>query len=962
MAGKIGIGVEAQFDTAGVERQINSLGQKIAQANKVQFSPISLKSSAEIEKVIKQFDQLRKIHGDLNKRMQATGQGNKGLLDLDWSKLYPDSNSRARQMRKVFEYSTGAGFISPAGAPPGGRPPKQPPAGPGIIQQAAQAGMRAAGPVGGVAAGALGTGMSAGFGAGLMGLLGGVLALGVGKLVSGVMEKVEQAENNSVEMDALKRTLGDVNVSFAALKSVVHGGADNLKITYAEAGKLAMQFSRLGNLQADQYKTIADELGVGVGLSRAYGLDPSAGVGVMGQMRGVGVTSNTTESRRFALLIGETIGKAGAFAKADEVMEAIAGFATSQTRNNLGVANVGGYAGMLSGMVGSGVAGLDVQGSAALIARINSSLSGGGSKGEASQFFTGRVGERMGLSPIQTQMLREGGAFATNDSMFGKDSAAGRFGIKAPGGGKTFLEGTLEMLRQQYGSNPELLAQATSNHLGIGINQAMGVLGIQPNNIGEMQKYGDLGKLSGNGIGNLSKALYGTAGDRAGLSSTLLGRSDVSGSDKDRLRGAMGTASEREVLAQLTAQYDQERTQGSDIRDSKASLDNIKTSLADKLVPLFTEVRHGIMYLAGAKEGITPDQIMRKVIDTESDGRRKAIAGNFDPQTQDLRGRKVGLMGQIDQLSETRITGSALYFGKPEAQAEARRKRAALEAELADVDAKIAGLSQEKATLLERENKRRDDEIKRMEKASAEQAMASIPGISVPGGGANQSAAETGRLGRMGSAPAASGGGGKTYKSGNGLPDDVRAMLEAQDKRAGLPIGTMASIVMQETGGNAAYLNDPSKYHYGLNGEGRRIAPHTGKVSTAFGPFGILESTGAKPGYGVSPLKDKSLDEQARFAADYLAARSKSAGGLREGLSGYGEGARYGNGVMSRIDGYTPLPGGATAGRGAGDGRFIFDAPPIDVNIRDSRGAVVGQTTISGRIRRASPFGTEAFS
>lgn len=955
MAGKIGIGVEAQFDTAGVERQINSLGQKIAQANKVQFSPISLKSSAEIEKVIKQFDQLRKIHGDLNKRMQATGQGNKSLLDLDWSKLYPDSNSRARQMRKVFEYSTGAGFISPPGAPPGGRPPKQPPAGPGIVQQAAQAGMRAAGPVGGVAAGALGTGMSAGFGAGLMGLLGGVLALGVGKLVSGVMEKVEQAENNSVEMDALKRTLGDVNVSFAALKSVVHGGADNLKITYAEAGKLAMQFSRLGNLQADQYKTIADELGVGVGLSRAYGLDPSAGVGVMGQMRGVGVTSNTTESRRFALLIGETIGKAGAFAKADEVMEAIAGYATSQTRNNLGVANVGSYAGMLSGMVGSGVAGMDVQGSAALIARINASLSGGGSKGEASQFFTGRVGERMGLSPIQTQMLREGGAFATNDSMFGKDSAAGRFGIKAPGGGKTFLEGTLEMLRQQYGSNPELLAQATSNHLGIGINQAMGVLGIQPNNIGEMQKYGDLGKLSGNGIGNLSKALYGSADDRAALSSTLLGRSDVSGSDKDRLRGAMGTASEREVLAQLTAQYDQERTQGSDIRDSKNSLDNIKTSLADKLVPLFTEVRHGIMYMAGASKGVTPDEIMRQVINTESAGRTKAIAGNFDPQTQDLRSRKVGLMGQIDQLSETRITGSALYFGKPEAQAEARRKRAALEAELAAVDAKIAGLSQEKATLLERENKRRDDEIKRMEKASADQAISLI---SSPV--ADQSSAESARLGRMGTAPAA-GAGGRSYTSGgNSSARANQAMKFFMEKgwtgeqSAGIVANLVAESGLREGAqGDGGKAYGIAQWHPDRQREFEKFTGKSIKGSTFEEQLAFIhyEKTQGRERAAGNRLRGANTPEQAGAAVSRYYERPANADG---------EAAKRAGMARGLYDGYTALPVGARTGGGGGDGRYIFDAPPIDVNIRDSRGAIVGQTSISGRFRRAAPFGTEA--
>jgi hypothetical protein len=48
------------------------------------------------------------------------------------------------------------------------------------------------------------------------------------------------------------------------------------------------------------------------------------------------------------------------------------------------------------------------------------------------------------------------------------------------------------------------------------------------------------------------------------------------------------------VLGQIAARYDQERTEGSDIRDSKNNLDNIKTSLADKLVPLTQAMREPI--------------------------------------------------------------------------------------------------------------------------------------------------------------------------------------------------------------------------------------------------------------------------------------------------------------------------------------------------------------------------------
>lgn len=134
-----------------------------------------------------------------------------------------------------------------------------------------------------------------------------------------------------------------------------------------------------------------------------------------------------------------------------------------------------------------------------------------------------------------------------------------------------------------------------------------------------------------------------------------------------------------------------------------------------------------------------------------------------------------------------------------------------------------------------------------------------------------------------------------------GLSDELVQLLAAADTQRGFPAGTMAAVMQQETGGNAKYVQDPSTYHYGLNAEGKRIAGHTGKVSTAFGPFGILESTGRDPGYGVKPLQGKDLGEQVRFAADYLAARSKQAGGLEAGLAGYGEGGKYGAQVMARL-------------------------------------------------------------
>lgn len=146
----------------------------------------------------------------------------------------------------------------------------------------------------------------------------------------------------------------------------------------------------------------------------------------------------------------------------------------------------------------------------------------------------------------------------------------------------------------------------------------------------------------------------------------------------------------------------------------------------------------------------------------------------------------------------------------------------------------------------------------------------------------------TGGLAAIGSAPAK-------------LPEAWSSQLTAREQAAGLPPGLLASIIQQETGGKADFLDDPSKYHYELNKDGKRIAGHTGKESTAFGPFGILESTAKDPGYGVKPLQNKSIEEQARFASDYLAARIKAAGSVQGGLAGYGEGMKYADAVMERL-------------------------------------------------------------
>lgn len=979
MSNNIKIGVQATFDAAALEQKINALGQKIAQSNRSQYNPISVKSIADAEKLIKRFEQLLKIQGDLNRRVRATNQTGVGITDLNWEQLYPDVNSRARHQRRAFEYVTGSQFGGASGGGGGGAGGAGGGNGGGrgargagsVVSGAVHAGLNAAGPAGRIASGAISegvsvggaSGMAAGFGAGLMGLVGGVVAMGVGKLVSGVMDKVDTAEKNAIAMDKLKRVIGDVNVSFGALKSVVNASASNLKITYDEAGRLASQFSKAGNLKSNQFTSIADELGVGVGLSRAYGLDPSQGVGVMGQLRGVGATTNTQESRRFALLIGETIGRSGAFAKADEVMEAMASFTVSQTRNNLGVANTSGYAGMLSGMVGSGIPGMDVAGSVGMLSRINSSLSGGGSKGEASQFFTAQVGAGMGLDPIQTQIMREGGAFATNESMFGKGSAASRFGIRGPGGNTTFLQATIAKLRQKYGSNKGLLAQATANHLGIGINQAMGILSINPNQMGEMQKYGDLGKLNAAGIGNMSKALYGTSDDRKDIARNLLGRSDVSAADKKTIEGVMGNGTEqsqKEVLARLSAQYDQEKTLGKDIADSKAILDNINTDLADKLIPVMNEMRHGIMAIAGVgKDGKTSNDIMKQVLGADSVERFESIKRNYAGKIDPLTERAEYLRNKQRTLDPSALMMA--YRDNPKILEEKLKERGEVQKELVEVEKKIKALEDEKKLHLEKENARWRSEISALDKSTEQQTLGVQPINFTPdpstGGGRGKGYSESG-----------SDVVGGPQRGSAGGPS--RQDLINRAKELDVDPATALAIFGQESSGNWKSRNSPR----GAEG-GMQVMPNTYKamMGTSAGrgdPWNNMEAGLRYLRHGEKVL---GTDNPILLAAGYHAGyghKSLKRGMIPNTNDGLISTSAYARNIAARVAAerrrggdslYAPLPKDAPDSSRTQKQLIHFEAQPIEVIVKNERGQRIshgGSQAVSGRFSQPAPFGT----
>lgn len=958
MTQKIGMNVEATFDTQRVDQGLNEINRKIDQVNRKPLNPVSPQAMRQLDAINQKFQQLLKVDGELRRRINATGQKGAMFEDIDWSATHPDKVARSKKLTSVREYLGLESSTRPNVPPPPNHPP--PPrnggggggGGPtvgGIVTGAAQAGLRAAGPAGGVAAGALGTGMSAGAGAGLMGLMGGLLALGVGKIVGSVMENLHKAEDNSVGYDKLKRTLGDVNVSFNALKAVVTSGADNLKITYGEMGEYAQQFTKAGNMKAGQYTTIGDEVGVGVGMSRSFGLDPSQGVGLMGQMRGMGITSDVQESRRFALLIGETIGKSGAFAKADEVMQAMGSYAEAQTRNSMGGANVSGYGGMFSSMVASGVPGMDASGSASLLNRINASLSAGGAKGEASQFFTAMVGNRMGLDPLQTQVMREGGAFATNDKMFGKDSAYKDYmGKSGPKGKNTFLSERIALLKQQYGGNSDeqklQLAQATANDLGINMNQAMRILKIAPNQMGDMEKYvgNDITKLNASGIASLVKVVTGTDADRRGVADSLLSRDDLDSKDKRKIEEVMAkqgaTEEQKQVLATLVASRDQERTQGSDIRDSKNALDNIKTAMADKLIPLTLEMRHGIMAIAGGGKK-SSQEVMKEVIDIDSKERASLIESRKEEQKQQLRNKIYdNRFALTHELSEPSILAN--YGKDPQRYAEKMKERNDMIANSASLAEQIQKLEEQKVELLKKENERKAKELENIQAGtdarwSVEKAESDMRDKK------NASATMQG-------------------KTASNFPE-----IQNDDQRKN--VKTMLDIIAASEGANYNTIVGGSKTD-DLSQHPNKVGLVTGDgPSTAAGRYQITNTTwkGVQKKLGLTDFSPESQDKAAVellkqrgawddvLKGDYHSAIGKlgnewvslpSSTNKNQGKRSWAfvddaaKKSKEAGTAVPAAAGATPMPAGAGPGRGSDPSKLNVSAEPIVVRHEDTKG------------------------
>ncbi|MGZ2367520.1 lytic transglycosylase [Citrobacter freundii] len=587
---------------------------------------------------IKQMQKLLKVQTELKTTMGKTGQGSTNPLMADWKKMYGDQAERIKKMQAMLNF-LGVEFDDapkPKPKPPAPTPsnPSPAPQGgpqnnnqPSVWQNHLSTMLRNAGPVGGTISGAMNAGLSGGAGAGLMGLVGGLAALGVGKIIGAVADKIGQAQDNVIGLDKLYRQMGGI-VSFSSLQRGVMSSANNLGMTNGDAIALASTYSRAANIQPGQ------NLGTGMlvsgGLARSYGLDPNSVAGTMGQLSASRVVNNDQQLRRMGLLMGEAIGKSGAFAQAGEAMQAISDFATQQARMSLTAPNVPGYAGAMAGLMSSGIPGMDLQGSTNLLSRINANLQRGGAMGDPSRAFMARMALRNGINnPMALEVLQSGGAFGTISSTLGPDSLYGqRFGGNHHGD-QTLLDMTRQGIHRAYGYGPDSIV-ALSRHLGVGINDALAIDQMSSADMSGVSSRLSRLKINPDGVNATSYAALGQIQSGKGLEAMgneYLKRGGLDAGERQRLTDALikGDPEKlKDVLTQVATVHGPAKTEGSEIRDNVAKLNNQFEDYARRALPALDVMRMALVKMTGGSEdGLRRDYEKGMRLDTQQQARRK---------------------------------------------------------------------------------------------------------------------------------------------------------------------------------------------------------------------------------------------------------------------------------------------------------------------------------------------------
>lgn len=399
---------------------------------------------------------------------------------------------------------------------------------------------------------------------------------GVQKVAGMISQGVGQAQDEAVNNDVLMRTLRDGTTDFERLRDSVRATTEGLQLTYGEAQRLSLAWTRLTN--ESNSDRLRDNVRFAAGLARGYGLDPGSMVQGLGRASFVG-----EDPRRFALILGEAVREGGMGGQVEQTMQALLRWSEGASRTLVTHSNMAEFAAMYAGLNATGQPGLKGANAEHLITQINSAVTQGGAAGDASMALTSRALARRGITdPYQVENLLEGGMFASPASEgMGTDTAS-------------LFEIMRGEINRMYAGQPEYRRlHALARHFGINQHQARALESFHYADIGRTQTYLNRAGINMQELNPTALADIGNvmgSDDLEGWRRKLLGRSDLSGDTRKALSITQGEEL-REELVKALGQSGMEKTEGTRVSESMSALSNALTASGTGLLPVVNDLK-----------------------------------------------------------------------------------------------------------------------------------------------------------------------------------------------------------------------------------------------------------------------------------------------------------------------------------------------------------------------------------
>ena len=480
------------------------------------------------------------------------------------------------------------------------------------------------------------------------GLLGGAAigAVGYGlyKGVEAVGEGIDKNKNEAVELDKFKRSLGSTAESFDVLRSQSRLIGDSFHLTYDESRKLAMDFARVARTN----KGAVDQASEGVGLAQATGVDEGQGSGFMASLRhDQTIGDKKQDARILAVQFAEALRRTGSTLNASELMQTMQHFSSETSGRSLTAANMEGFAGILSAMVGSRTPGLDVKNAAGILNKADSSFQAGGAMGEASQTLQFLALNGATVGPLGVKARQTAGMFASEAQTYGGENNQLAKYLKAAGvdiskftGKESGLEqviglidkselsakNKLDVLNNNFGLTPQQGATLYNLHKENRLNETIGLAGeyLPPEAIQKMSSagYTTISEIASNksGFAGLSSIRDGLS-SRKGLTNKQIGQLN----EIDKITDEAGLKS---ALVKFSATLEREETDGEKILANSTGMANDMQLLTQGLLPAAIESRN---FLAALVSKIAPDsEAAKQEIEFQRHAKNAAYAKRVD--------------------------------------------------------------------------------------------------------------------------------------------------------------------------------------------------------------------------------------------------------------------------------------------------------------------------------------------